>query len=395
MGLAAVSISFFFINATTFTSLGVVLYAMSDALHWSQAAAGFSYSLLGLACGLTSPLPMLLVLHAGGRITLALGGLLLAAGFALAASSHGLWGFYAAMLLVGAGYSFAGNIPAVFLLSAWFPLKAARVNGLYMMTGALGSTAGPPLVELLLRIGGGWRGLWWVLAMLAAAIGLLCLLLVRATVPPADAEAAMPRGELWRSVRTLPFLRVASAITLTMMSLTTLSSIAMPTLTGFGTAPAAVTLVLSALAMSDAVARGIAGRLCERVPPRILLAAGMVSQAAGDLVLIVARDAPLQYITALLVGCGCGLTYVAGNVMMIETFGHRRGSALLSVAWLLSTVASIGPFVAGLAIDRIGSIAPVFLVHAALFTGLAFALLFRARPAPWPAGVSATERSAP
>ena len=364
---------------------------MTDALHWSQAAAGFSYSLLGLACGLTSPLPMLLVLRAGGRATLALGGLLLAAGFALAASSHGIWGFYAAMLLVGVGYSFAGNIPAVFLLSAWFPRRAARMNGLYMMTGAFGSTAGPPLVELLLRIGGGWRGLWWVLAALAAAIGLLCLLLVRAAVPAAEAEPEMPRGALWRGVRTLPFGLVAMAITLTMMSLTTLSSIAMPTLTGFGTAPAAVTLVLSAIAFSDAIARGLAGRLCERVSPRVLLAAGMVLQAAGDLVLIGARDAPLQYLTALLVGCGCGLTYVAGNVMMIETFGHRRGSALLSVAWLVSTVASIGPFAAGLVIDRTGSIAPVFLVQAGLFVGVALVLLSRSGPAR----VSALERSAP
>lgn len=375
LGFAAVAVSFFFINATTFTSLGVALYAMSSALHWSQAEAGFSYTLLGLACGLASPLPMLLVLRAGGRVTLCLGGLLLTTGFTLAAVSHGVSRFYVAMLLLGLGYSFAGNIPAVFLLSAWFPRAAARANGLYMMTGALGSTIGPLLVQQLLRVGGGWRGLWWMLAAAAGMLVLVCLLLVRDAAPEAEVPSVVSGADLRRGAASLPFLLVALALTFTMMSLTTLSSVAMPILTGFGMSPRAVTLMLGALALSDALSRGLAGRLCERLSPRSLLAAAMALQAAGDLTLIGARHAPLQYLTTLSIGSGCGLTYVCANMLMIGTFGRRTGSELLSLAWLVSTVAAIGPFAAGLVIDRTGGIAPIFLLYAVMFASLSVLLV--------------------
>src|SRR5258708_22411882 len=57
LAFSAVSLAFFFLNLSTFTSLGVVLYTMVAELHWTMTAAGFSFSVLGLACGLSSPLP--------------------------------------------------------------------------------------------------------------------------------------------------------------------------------------------------------------------------------------------------------------------------------------------------------------------------------------------------
>ena len=55
--LSVTALAFFFVTATTFTSLAVLLYVMSADLHWSQSEAGFSFSLLALACGVSSPLP--------------------------------------------------------------------------------------------------------------------------------------------------------------------------------------------------------------------------------------------------------------------------------------------------------------------------------------------------
>ncbi len=48
----AVSLAFCFLNLATFTSLGVVLFTMAGELQWSMTAAAFSFSLLGIACGL-------------------------------------------------------------------------------------------------------------------------------------------------------------------------------------------------------------------------------------------------------------------------------------------------------------------------------------------------------
>ncbi len=115
MVFTAVSLAFCFLNLATFTSLGVVLFTMAGELHWSMTEAFFSFSLLGIACGLSSPLPELSLRRFGGRVTLGAGAALLVAGFALAASAHGLPTFYAAMILLGVGFSMAGNVPGVAL----------------------------------------------------------------------------------------------------------------------------------------------------------------------------------------------------------------------------------------------------------------------------------------
>jgi len=85
---SAVSFAFCFLNLSTFTSLGVVLFTMVGELHWSMTAAGFSFSLLGIACGLSSPLPALTMRWFGARTTLCLGAGLLLAGFYLASISQ-------------------------------------------------------------------------------------------------------------------------------------------------------------------------------------------------------------------------------------------------------------------------------------------------------------------
>ena len=53
----ATALPYFLVNFATFASLGVVLFSMAKELGWSMTAAGFSFSLLGLACGLSSPCP--------------------------------------------------------------------------------------------------------------------------------------------------------------------------------------------------------------------------------------------------------------------------------------------------------------------------------------------------
>ena len=51
---------FFVLNASTFASLGVVLFVMADDLGWSYTSAGLGFTVLGLAVGLTSFLPAVL-----------------------------------------------------------------------------------------------------------------------------------------------------------------------------------------------------------------------------------------------------------------------------------------------------------------------------------------------
>ena len=214
---------FFFLNAATFTSLGVVLFTMGADLHWSMTYAGLSFTALGLSCGLSSPLAAIAMTKLGGRGSLGLGATLLAIGFAIASMAQTLAVFFVAMLFLGIGFTLSGNIVGVYLIAGWFRRRTAAIIGYYLMLGALGAAFGPPLVESIVR-NFGWRTHWQIMAIVAAAIAAICLLIVRDTDNPRDtpidiAADDIPAETGWsyrHAILTPQFLLVCAAMIMTM-----------------------------------------------------------------------------------------------------------------------------------------------------------------------------------
>ena len=370
--LAAVSTVFFFLNGATFTSLGVVLYSMLTELHWSQTAAGFSFSLLGIACGLSSPLPAYLMRRIGGRWTVVLGAAVLALGFVLAATTHGLLQFYLATTLLGVGYSLSGNVPAIYLIAGWFPQSSSRIIGLYLMTGAFGAVVGPPVVQAVMAVSGGWRGHWAGMAMVAALLCAACWLMVRDRcigAPAADGTAAPAETGEWadrEAIWTPQFLLVAGSMAMTMACVTTFDSVAVSHLVHRGGTPAFAAMVLSLVALCTTIAKGISGWLCERIPPSLLLALGIALQAVGVFAFGFAGHDAVAYLFILSYGAGWGISYVAATVVLLDYFGPRTGSRILAFVWLLTTVAAAGPLIAGAIADHFGTFSPIFQAYAVM-----------------------------
>jgi MFS family permease len=394
---SAVSLAFFFLNLSTFASLGVVLYTMVTELHWTMTAAGFSFSVLGLACGLSSPLPAVCLKWFGGRTTLFLGCILLLVGFVIASGSHSIAMFYLSMLLLGIGFSLAGNMPGVYLLAQWFEIGTARVIGYYLMFGALGAACGPLIVEAIVsgNGNGSWRGHWRWMAVAAAVIAVYCLAFVRdhstageqSHLPDELAAMGVVRDEKaaarWTSraaIFTWQFFLAAASMTLTMTTVTTYSSVVVTHLVNLGATPAAGALTLSVIAIAATVVKGGAGRLCELIPSAYILTAGLVCQAIGSFLLAYAGSGLLQFASAITFGVGWGLAYVAGTVVLLDFFGGTTGAKILSIVWLVSTAAAAGPLAAGMIADRVGSFVPIFLVFAALLVVLAVPVFFMRAP---------------
>jgi MFS family permease len=384
-GFGAISLVFFFLNLATFTSLGVVLYTMVAELHWSMTAAGFSFSLLGIACGVSSPFAAVVMRWTGGRIAICLGTLLLLIGFFLASLSSGLALFYTAMVFLGVGYSLAGNVPSVYLIGGWFQKSSASMIGVYLMLGALGAAFGPPIVDWIVRGSGGWRGHWEMMAVAAGVIGVICLAFIRepatSAVGTAEAPQAEPEWSPRRAVFTRQFLLVAASMAATMACVTTNSSVTVTHLVKLGATPTGAALVLSAIAITATLVKGISGRLCEKVAPPLLLAAGLVLQAIGCVILGVANTTVLQYASAVVFGTGWGLAYVAATVVLLDYFGLVTGSKILSIVWLLTTVAAAGPMAAGMIADRYGTFAPIFDLYAVMLLVIAVPIFTMRDPA--------------
>jgi predicted MFS family arabinose efflux permease len=385
--LIAVSVVFFFISAATFMSLGVLLGPMAQDLHWSQTEAGAGYTALGLSCCLSSLLPMALAGRIGMRWTMMLGGLLLAAGFLFAAAARDLGVFLSAAILMGVGFTLTANIPGVYLLARWFPARSGRVIGAYLMCGAFGGVAGPPIAHAV-AASEGWRAWWGLLTVIAAGLSLLCVLLIRDTEAEAVSDdgspaGADPTGSEWRyrdAVLTPQFAILALGMVITEACVTVVHSAAVIHFGKMGLTPAFATLMLSLQALMATSAKGASGAMSERINPRLMLAGGLGLEAVGMILLASVHSPALAIGFALAFGIGWGTAYLTITVLLINYFGPRTGSAVLSLVWLLTAFASLYPTLAGFVADRFGSFSLAFDGGGALLAPIALAVLVMRRP---------------
>jgi MFS family permease len=386
----ASAVAYFFVNFATFASLGVVLFTMAGELNWSMTAAGFSFSLLGLACGLSSTLPTMAMKYVGGRGSMAIGAALFFFGCLLASVSRSLLVFDISIAMLGAGYTFAGNIPGVILIAQWFERGSARLVGIYLMFGALGAAAAPPTVEFVVRELG-WRGHWQVLAGVAAIVGVICLACIRdreqgkAAAPdpvaqvPASASAWTPR----QAILTSQFMVLTASLVFTMTAVTTINSIVVTHLVKLGSTAVIAAWTLGVLSFTGTVMKGAAGHWCETRSPKMFVVSGLLFQAIGCALLIVATSGVIEFTAAVIFGVGWAFALVGGWVALMRYFGGPTGARILAIVQLATTVGAAGPIAAGLIADRWGSFTPIFAFYAlVLFLLAAPVLLLRAPGAP-------------
>jgi cyanate permease len=374
---AVVVAGFFVLNASTFASLGVVLFVMADDLGWSYTSAGLSFTILGLAVGLTSFLPAILLQRIGARLTFCFGFFCVALGFGLASASQGLGMFFAAMCLAGAGFSLAGNVTAVWLIGEWFPEHTGLMIGLYLMLGGIGDIMGPSLSHYMMEWTN-WRFNWMLLAVICGVLILVggAFITERRDVSGGEARTDNSRGPddakevdgaipSWRVAIGRPlFLIIAAAITFNLACVTTVHSIAVSHLKLLGLSPVVGALGLSFMAFVSLAFKGLAGPLCERFSSRHMLALSMALQAVGVVMFAVATNPALVLVSSLMFGAGWGITVVATMVLLVDCFGRVIGAQLLGAAHQISSIAAFGPLAAGMAADKIGSFAPVFFAFA-------------------------------
>ncbi|WP_313437859.1 CynX/NimT family MFS transporter [Novosphingobium sp.] len=396
MVMFAASLGFFFVTATTFTSLGYVLYSMAGELGWSKAAAGLSFSLLGLACGLASPLPPMLMKVIGTRMTMFAGCLVLAAGFFIASQIEHLSLFFVATALMGIGFSLVAPSPAVYLLATWFPRTSSRMIGFYFMTGAAGGIAGPLIVGSIVGLTGDWRLHWMVMAAASLGLGAICLLCIRDAVKVESIEQVKgaghqqdgaPAASTWtvrQALRTPSFLILAAIMSVVQLVVTTTHSTLVSHIANLGAGAAPGAIAMSLLAFAGTGAKGFTGTLSERIDPRRILVAGLSLQAAAMALLWSTGDVLVATAAAAVFGLGWGMAWLSAHILLLRYFGAAIAGDMTAMATTATTVAVLGPIGAGRLADVTGSYAQAMLVFAVLLAGatLAAIIALRAPAAP-------------
>jgi MFS family permease len=285
-------------------------------------------------------------------------GILTAAGFAAFALADSLAGFILARVIIGVGVS-AGLMAVIKANSQWFaPAKVAKMTGIAVAIGGLGSVLTTAPVQAVLPMLG-WRGVLWLLCAVSAAVALWTLL----SVPekPAAARQAGLGAELsvMASVYRSPlFWRFGSAVaTLSVLNFTYLGLWAGPWLrdvAGYDGEARASTLLLYTLSlMTGALVIGVAsGRAQARGYPAaavpLTCIAGQLAAQLG-LALQPASPATVTILWVLWAFCASGAApgyVVVGQMFPAEQMGRvatavntlTLGGAFLlqaAVGWIL------------------------------------------------------------
>jgi MFS family permease len=393
--LALLSTIYFMITAATFTSLGVVLPSMINEMQWSWSSAGLGFTLLGLACGLSSYLPAMFIRRLGVRQTFLIGTVILATSFAFLAYCHSLAAYLAGTVLLGIGFSFVATVPGTYVIGRMYK-NQAYAFGFYFTVGGLGGVVGPLLVVLATDVLGNWRMHWELCGFFLTAAGLLAAVVlpsgarerahaeqVSSTASEDEGSAVYRTDQAWtarQALGTWQFYAIAAAYTTFLLVGITTNSFAVAHITDHGFSPQLAAAVLSAEAFINSFSRFIAGLFGEKIEPKKMLIGSLLLMVGGTLALSAATSLPMLIIFAIGVGAGYGTTFLATSVLLSNYFGRGPYLEIFSVVNLISTLACFGPLYAGRMKDELGSFTGVFLLVAIIPLIIALAIRFLKPP---------------
>ncbi len=368
--LAAVGILYLIMMGSTFSSLGVVLPHMVATLQLSWEQAGFGFTILALAAGLSSLLPSLVIRRWNGRTALALGVLVMMLAYAALATCRDALSYDLGAALLGLGFSLIGAVPALHVLSGWERRRQALVYGAYLACGGLGGALWPSLVVSVIGWLGDWRGYWWFMMALMGVVGGAALAVIREK--PAEPEQVAAEGwSLGAALQTPQFYAIGCAIAATYLIASTVNAFTVSYLNLIGVASGVAVAIFSIQSACHALFPILMGGLAGRVGVKALLVGGLAIQAIGMLALAWGTTLPVLSLFAIGVGGGYGTIFLATTLSLEAYFGKRHFAAIFGANQLFTTISVIGPAVVGAVADRTGRFDLSFLGCAALLLAAA------------------------
>jgi MFS transporter, OFA family, oxalate/formate antiporter len=390
-----VSLIFFQITAATFTSLGVALPFMIEDLSWSWSNAGLGFSVLSFMVGIASRIPSWTLRQFGTRATFAIGGLVMAVGFVLLATTNGLKQYLVGAGLAGLGYTLCSVVPGVDVINRWLPHRRSFAIGAYMTIGGLGGVAGPLLVTSVVATTGSWRMHWWLMAASITALAAAAIIFLRSPEEHGDDDARSillaekhsanvysTRFE-WHFadvLRTPQFYIIVAATTLTFLSGVTTNSWAVSHMGNLGVAISIAAGALSAHALINALSRAFGGALATWIDPKWLLASGLLGEVIGMFALASADNMTTIVLFAVGEGYGFGMCIFSTTILLVNYYGPREAPKTMGTMYLISTVAMLGPFLGGYVADNFGGFEGVFRTYAVLLAVCLIAVAFMKPP---------------
>jgi MFS family permease len=394
---AALSFIFFVVSAGAFSSLGVVLPEMVSELHWSWTDAGWGYTFLGLACGLASFIPAMLIRRVGVRGDMVIGTLCMIAGFGAMAITHAVWLYLLATIFIGLAFALVSTVPGTHVLNDIFE-KRSTALGIYFTVGALGGVVGPVFYTNRLNIGvydltHNWRLFWIAFVILSVVAGLFAIAATpkrhdesqhKALPPEQVSPGALIEGlkdwTVWRALATSQFYVVVAGYTAYLLINTTAHGFAVEHLKENGVPAKDGAMMLALEQLLGAGISIVGGIVGEKFSAKSMMVVSLVALTIGMAALAYAHGWPLMWVYVVGVGIGFGLSFIGSTVLLYNYFGKGPNLELFSIMCFISTSAAFGPLFGGWARDTLGSFSGMFLLCAAIAGLILLATIFMRPP---------------
>lgn len=347
-------------------SVVVALPAVQAEFAVARADASLPYTLTMICFGLAGIGMGRLSDRFGIMVPVALGTVLLAAGYVGAAIAPSLWYYTLAQgLLIGAGSS-ATFAPLLAHTSLWFVRRRGIAVAIFASGNYLAGTVWPPIVEHFIAADG-WRATYVGIAIFCVVAMLPLTLLLHRKAPLSDNPGA-PAGARTRSPQSLGLsanglqgiLIVAGLACCVAMSMPQVHLVAYCSDLGYG--PARGAQMLSLMLACGIVSRLIFGGICDRIGGLRTLLLGSTLQGIALLLFLPFNGIVSLYVVSALFGLFQGGIVPAYAIIIREYFSRAEAGARVSMVITATLFGmALGGWMSGEIFDLTGSYRAAFV----------------------------------
>jgi len=280
---------------------------------------------------------------------------------------------------VGVGIGLA-YVPVVGAIQRWFVKRRAAASGLAVAGIGVGTLVMPPFASWLIGEFG-WRNAYLALGLVTLVFGIAAASLIEPDparrglrpdgAPPADGESGpgpvLPGMSPAEAIRTSAFWLLMATFVLVAVGLFVPFVHLVPYARDHGVPQEIAVWLFGLIGVGSTAGRFLLGGLADRLGRKPALASMFLAMSALLAFWLVATNSVTIAIFALLFGLFYGGFVALGPAVIADFFGARHAGAL--IGYLYSGVAIgtlVGPTLAGVAYDMVGSYRLPIAVGAAL-----------------------------
>lgn len=372
----------------------------------TRATLGWGFTILNLCVGLAAIFVAMSIVKYGIRATFIIGSVLIGlSALFLGFVASKPWHYLVAFGVVnGTGMSFATLVPCATGVTRWFRRYRGAMMGLALSASGISGLVLSPLLDKMLREGGGnWHIGWRIVACAMVVSGLIAFFFVKespesigqtvdglpveqqAQPSRTDALATKHQWTAGEAYGTAAYWLIAIAGIAATFPYFLFIAHWVEHLRDVGITPGKAAWGMSLLTFGTLGGRWLGGVLMDYLNARLVFVLGVSLYFVSSYLAVVshADTLNLAYVASALQGIAYGWTYSCTNTMIGHYYGPKAYPKLSGMYILLTSgCASPAGAVGGKIFDITGSYVKSFELNAALAIVAILAIVFAAMPTP-------------